>query len=643
MRAARWLLVSALLLTALAYWIGLHGPFLLDDSNNLAPIAAWLHGNDSWQHVLFANGSGLFGRPLSMASLMLSGWLGGYVPFAFKFGNLLVHLLCGLAGWQVLRRVLARDSHLAAQADLAAALLAALWLLHPMNVSTVLYAVQRMAQVSTLFMLASLWVYLASRQALERGNGLRAVAGLFVLLPLLVVAGLLGKENAAVTPALCLVFELAYFRHSRADKRVLGVFYAAFLVVPGLLASTVLLRPGGLLGGYLARDFTLPQRLLSESRALMDYIGALLLPRGPSMGVFTDGFVTSTGWLSPPSTLFAVLALAAITALAIALRKRAPSVFAGWCFFLVAHAMESSILPLELYFEHRNYLPAFGLLLAAAGMAELLTRKLHTQNFSRHQLGLLAAGGFALVLGLATHARAMVWSDEGSLLAQEIHNHPDSLRANLASAWYGINHGDPSLASAAFDRLLQSPDPRIRELAHINRVLSDCMSQGLASVEDLHQAAMLAQPKVTLEEMYAFENLAAFSAQHACAQVNPTEMADTIVAMLAVAHKQPDSQLPKWRLRLAAAEFYARAGNWALALSQAKLAWQPTADAPVGGFLARVYVHNGMRADAERTYAEVARRIKSGDTNDQRGLADLREFLDHEPAQATPDAPTPAR
>lgn len=639
MRAARWLLAAALLLTVSAYWAGLHGPFLLDDSNNLAPINAWLHGTDSWRYVMFSNGSGMFGRPVSMATLMLSGWLGGFTPFAFKLGNLLVHLLCALVGWQMLRRALARDARLVDHADVTAALLVTLWLLHPLNVSTVLYAVQRMAQLSTLFTLASLWAYLAARQALERDQLRRALAGLFLLFPLLMVAGLLSKENAALTPALCLVIELGYFRNARADKRVVAAFYGAFLVLPALLGSTLILRPGGLLGGYRERDFTLPQRLLSEGRAVVDYVGALLWPRGPSMGVLTDDFATSTGWLAPPSTMLAALALVAITTLAIALRKRAPSVFVGWCFFLVAHAMESSILPLELYFEHRNYLPAFGLLLAVAGMAELVTRKLHTQNLSRHQLGLLAATAFALALGFATYARAVVWSSEGTLLAQEVRYHPGSLRANLASAWYGINHGDNALAHAAFARLLRSPDLRTRELAHINRVLGDCMSTGRAQGEDLHQAIALAQAKVTLGEMYAFDNLADFTGQRACEQAEPVVLADTIVAMLAATPAQPDSDRSKWRLRLTAAQLYARAGDWLRALPQAQLAWQPSADAPVGAFLSRVYVHNGMHAEAERTYAEVARRIRPGDMNDQQGLSALRGFLDDAAAKTGPELP----
>ena len=635
MRSARWVFAGALLGTVLAYWIGLHGPFVLDDTNNLTPIVEWLHGDNTWQFVVLGNGSGMFGRSLSMATLMFSAWVGGYTPFAFKLGNLFIHLLCGFAGWQMLRHVLARDPHLRWHADLAAALLAAVWLLHPLNVSTVLYAVQRMAQISMLFTLAALSVYLLARTALEQGHTRRAICGLFLAFPLLLLAGLLGKENAAVAPALCLVFELAYFRQARdeqqppAGKRMLAFFYSVFLIAPAILMAAVFaLRPNRFLGGYALRDFTLPERLLSEGRAVMDYVAALLLPRGPAMGVFNDDFAVSTGLMSPPSTVFALLALLAISAFAIALRKRAPSVFAGWFFFLVAHSIESSVLPLELYFEHRNYLPAFGLLLAVAGMAELLTRRIEPGAMPRWKLGVLAAGGYALALGVATHARAFVWADEGRFLLQEAARHPGSLRANSALAYYEIRQGNLAVARATIDGLLQSPNPRVREMAYLIRVMVDCIVSGDATANDLHEAIALARPIVTRDEMYVFADLASINNQRTCNGAGPEMLADTIVAILAVAHNQPDGVEPKWKLRNTAAQLYAAAGDWKRALAQAELAWQPGADAPVGAFLVRAYVRNGMRENAERTFSEVAKRMDHNDFKDRSGLIELRHFLD---------------
>ncbi len=641
MYGARWVFALALSVTVLAYWTGLYGPFVLDDANNLNPILEWLRGDNTWQHALFGNASGMFGRPVSMASLMFNAWAGGYDPFAFKLGNLFVHLLCGLAGWCMLRRALEHDPNLAARADLIAALLASCWLLHPLNVSTVLYAVQRMAQISSLFTLAALWTYLAARTALERGQTRRAARGLFLLFPLLLIAGLLGKENTAVAPALCLVFELAYFQQYRADqaqsatKRTLAVFYSVLLIVPAVLAVVIFVQhPRRILGAYAIRDFTLAERLLSEGRALMDYFGALLLPRNPAMGVFNDDFTVSTGLLSPTYTLFALLALAAISVLAIALRKQAPSVFAGWFFFLVAHSVESSILPLELYFEHRNYLPAFGMLLGLAGTAELLTRRIDPGALPRWKLGLLAAGGYALALGVATGARAFVWADEGRLLIREAAQHPESVRANTSLAFYAIRQGNVKFAQARLEVLLRSPNPRVRELAYLSRVLADCVATGNANPNDLRDAVALARPLVTFDEMHVFGDLASVNDQRSCVGADPLDLANAVVATLAAAHNQPDGVQPQWSLRHTAARLYAAAGDWKLALPQAELAWQSGGDAPVGAFLVRVYVHNGMLEKAERTYAEIAKRINRDDTNERNGLTELKNFLDRAKADS---------
>ncbi|MGO4780774.1 hypothetical protein AB4084_35380, partial [Lysobacter sp. 2RAB21] len=100
----------------------------------------------------------------------LSAEFGGHNPYAYKLGNLIVHLLCGFVGWQVIRRFLAEDPRLSMRADMLASVVVALWLLHPINASTVLYSVQRMAQLSTLFVLLSLWTYLAARQQLIKGK-----------------------------------------------------------------------------------------------------------------------------------------------------------------------------------------------------------------------------------------------------------------------------------------------------------------------------------------------------------------------------------------------------------------------------------------------------------------------------------------
>jgi hypothetical protein len=625
---SRLLLVAALLATVIVYWIGLSGPFLLDDSVNLDPVQKWLAGETTWQHVAFGNHSGMLGRSLSMASFMLSAVIGGFTPFSLKLGNLVVHLACGFLGWQVLRRALVQDRHLQRSADLIALLLAAIWLLHPLNVSTVLYAVQRMAQLSTLFVLASLWAYLVARRQLAEGKSRPAIANLFVLFPLLLIAGLLSKENAAVAPGLCLVLELAYFLgQSRGPKPVLPLFFGLFVLLPALFVIGVLFIEPGRLANYTGRDFTLIERLLSQPRALLDYIGLLLFPRNPVLGIFTDDFPVSTTLLSPPSTALALLALLAISGFAIAMRKRAPSVFAGWFFFLVAHSVESSFLPLELYFEHRNYLPAFGLWLAAAGICELATRNVRTTTFSLRQLGILVASGFIMVLGFSTHGRARIWQNEDTIVAQALQTHPTSPRALLTSATLGLRTGNLQQSYDAMAALINSDRPHDQVLGHLNKVTLDCISHRGADPNDLREAVRMAQPKLSLAEVFSFELWAGLDDGVDCKLVSPSMVADTIDKMTDAATAQPDTINVKWRMRLVASQLYARAGRWDEALLQAELAWQRTADPVAGATLARAYAHNDRMLDAERTYREVAARTDPNSFEDMRGLAELRKFL----------------
>src|SRR5690606_17852578 len=145
-------------------------------------------------------------------------------PFPLKLGNLVVHLLCGLVGGWFIRRSLQLDTHLAPHANVLALVATAIWLLHPLHASTVLYAVQRMAQLATLFTLAAVAAYLVARQQLQANRPRRAAASLFVAFPLLLALGVLSKQNAAIAGVLCLVLELAYFSRPARSRILQGFF-----------------------------------------------------------------------------------------------------------------------------------------------------------------------------------------------------------------------------------------------------------------------------------------------------------------------------------------------------------------------------------------------------------------------------------
>lgn len=625
---ARILLCVALVLTAFVYWTGLSGPFLFDDLPNLSPIQNWLTGDATWQSVVFGNASGMLGRPLSMASFLLSAELSGHTPYAYKLGNLVIHLICGLLGWQVVRRILREDPRLSAYADLLASIVIGLWLLHPINVSTVLYSVQRMAQLSTLFVLASLWAYLIARRQLNEGKSRKAAVMLFALFPLLVFAGLMSKENAAVAPALCLVIELAYFSSSSTRNRTLKTFFGLALAVPVVAAIGVLLiNPDRLLVNYAERDFTLIERLLSQTRILMEYIGTVLIPRTPLLGLYTDDFQASTGLFSPATTLISLLALLAISGGAIALRKRAPSFFAGWFFFLVAHGVESSILPLELYFEHRNYLPAIGLLLAVVGLATLLLSNLPTNVLTPKQLGFLAAGGFALSFAFATNGRAHVWQAEDTILAQGLKHHPDSMRAQLLRATIAMRQGNTQGSYDAFADLLSSKNPRNRVVGRISWITLDCIRGMDVPPQDLQRALTEARPNLTMSEVPALRLLARVSKEQGCGRLTNSVIADGIASMIQRASAQPEKSRSKWLTRFLAAEMFLHAGRLPEAQKQAEEAWKASGDLPVGTMLSQIYAMRGLRSEAEALALVLDRKMKPYDTAGRAELDKTRALL----------------
>ena len=632
------LLVLALLLTGLLYRQGLHGPFLLDDAVNLSVIQDWLAHKSSLGDVVFNTTASPYGRPLSMASLALSAWLGGYTPFAFKLGNLIVHLLCGSVLYLLIRRVALCAPGLQPRASWVAALVTAMWLLHPLQASTVLYAVQRMAQTSVLFMFLGLWLFVAMRVRLEQGPSRAALAGLFLGLPLLTVAGFLSKENALLLPALCLVLELGCFAGPPARPRAVNAFFGLYLALPLLAGSVVFaLNPARLLGGYVSRDFDWQERLLTQARALCDYLWRIVVPNPPRMGVYTDDFAISTGLMSPPSTLVSILVLLALTGAAWKLRRKVPALFVGWGLFMVGHAMESSLLPLELYFEHRNYLPMAGVLYALVGLVFAAGDVLRASGMQVHRIGGVLSIGILALLAFGTHGRARTWGDEALLVESAVAAHPDSMRAQLAVVDAAVRRNDLPRAAIALDAMTNSDNAKVRAQGHLNRINLACASQHSADARDLELAVHDAPARIGKDESETFSLLLSNTSMP-CAGISDGLLADAAATFADRALSQPDWFRPKAELRHTAASFHARHGDWAKAKPLAQLAWQPGMPAAASLVLINAQLATYDLEGAERTYNEALVRIDPAQPQDAAGMRWLRAQIDATRQQESSEA-----
>ncbi|RDZ27032.1 hypothetical protein DX914_12225 [Lysobacter silvisoli] len=619
---ARWLLVAATLAAFVLYAPGLQGPFLFDDPANLAVLRAWYNGQADWRTVVLGQGGLIEARPLSMLSFLATVAAGGPGPLSYKAGNLLLHAACAALGFRLLSRTLAQDPRLAPQARALAAIAVALWLLHPIQVSTVLYAVQRMAQLSALFALGAVLAYFLARTRLtSRARDRTAIALLFAAFPLLVVAGVLSKQNAIVAPLLCLAFELAYF----PGKRPLAIrlFFGLFLALPFVVALLAFAAaPQTLLRGYSDWGFSPDQRLLTQTRVLMDYAGSLLWPRGEHMSLFRDDFVISVGLFAPATTALAIAGLLALSALVVELRRRAPSLFAGWFFFLLAHSVESSVLPLEMYYEHRNYLPAFGLALALVGTLALWPRR----GAAGLRLAPLAwfATAACLVLALQTYGRVQTWRSKPAIVANALIHHPESLRARQTQAFIDLAEGRTDAALAQMHRLQRSAQPRTRLLARIDAVSIACLAGRPADPSELTRALTDAQAKVTLDEVLVVDLLAQASAGDRCPGVASPQVSALVLGLLRAAPTQDPAAHPRRQLHLIAALVLARSQDWAGAQAQAEGAWTTQAPLEVADVLVQAYLANGRRQDAERVLRQIQARTRPYDRAGQALIAQLR-------------------
>lgn len=447
--SGNWTPEATVLLAALVvvcYLPGLPGPFLLDDLANISLSKVDSLTWDDWVLAITSNHSGRFGRPIAAASFAATHYFFEFQPLPFKIGNIALHLATGLLLWILGSRMV---KHLPRPFPvhhyrLAGAVAAALWLLHPFHVSTTLYAVQRMTQFSTIFVVLALIAYVTLRPRLNE----RPITTLALLTAAVAVTGglgLLSKENAALLPVYLLLLETLVFRwrsYNVHGRRALRAFHGVFVLAPLALGTVyVVAHFGNLTASYANRPFDLTERLLTEAHALWFYIRQVLVPDIGTMSLFHDGFPIqrSLDWM----TAAAIAGHAALGLSALWLWRRAPVYSLGIGLYYTAHLLESTFIPLEPVFEHRNYFAAWGLLLIV-GYMTVGAFENATSRLSRIRIVVLTTM-LASLLSYSTHERARTWSELPQIYAHAIELEHPSPRAAVGQAnlFFRLGKFDP--------------------------------------------------------------------------------------------------------------------------------------------------------------------------------------------------------
>lgn len=628
-------LASVLAVTFAVYWQGLAGPLVFDDVTNLSPIAAWLAGKTSLHTLVFGNHSGMFGRPLSMASFALNAALTGPGVWGLKLGNLLLHLGNGVLVYALFAALLRcngctrRELPPRAQRWLPL-LAAALWLLHPLLVSTVLYTVQRMAMLSASFMLLGMLIYVHGRRALIENRSPRAtLVGLLLGVTACTVLASLSKENGALTPSLCAVIELCVFQPAIGRRRawLSRLFILAGLILPALGAMAVTLDGASIVAaGYHNQAFTLVERLLTESRVLWSYVGQIIWPRGASMGLFHDDYVLSRDLLHPLGTLFAVVAWLAVVAVALRARRAIPGLALGVGIFLVGQALESTIFPLMIYFEHRNYLPAVGVIWALLSVLVYAVQQAQVRwPVLRFKPALLRAAAVAavLVLALITAGRARTWASYDRMLHEALAVHPDSVWARTALSGQALLRNPPDYRTARnyIAPMLHAGNLTTRRLGATDLSLIDCKSG--STVDPTVTNMMFVGHPEPLEEnqLRAYEILADQLMSQPCPGLNTLRMADGLASMMARTQLSA-GEVRLWHLHFKTAYLYMHAGRPDEALAQARMAYAGgTSDAQTALFITDMLLRQHDIAGATKMLQVAVKKAPADDLELQNAIA----------------------
>lgn len=412
-------------ITALIYAGALHAPFVFDDFPNIVknPYVQRFDGDfGDWIAVAFESPSQ---RPIANLSFALNHYFDPNDPTGYHAVNIVIHLINGVLvyalGLTLFVRARSSPGVVAppsAQDMLAAGFAAILFVAHPIQVQSVTYIVQRMNSLEALFYLSALLLYIAGRDASTSGSRYRRWSVCVVCWALA-----LGSKQTAITlPAVVFLYEWYFVRDLNRSwlRQHAGHFVAAAVVGLLLLATQIELLN---LAGYADRDFTLGERLLTQLRVVVFYLGLVLLPL-PSRLTLSHAFATSHSWTDPPTTLLSGLAIVAALVGAMALARRWRLVSFGILWFLLHLVLESSVLPLEMVFEHRLYLPMIGIDLIAAYLLFGAGGRLWVMRSA-------VAVGIAIALCAATVVRNETWSAPVTLWTDVVAKNPLDHRAQF--------------------------------------------------------------------------------------------------------------------------------------------------------------------------------------------------------------------
>jgi len=464
-RATRWLPLAIALLTAFAFAPVLRADFVTwdDDANFLLNPSYRGLGLEQlrWMFTTFHMGHYV---PLTWMSHGLDYTLWGMHAAGYHAVNLALHCANAVLFFHVARRLLRAATNDQADIDIAAAVAALFFALHPLRVESVAWVTERRDVLSGLFFLSSVLFYLQWAERGERSRYVLAV-GMFA-------AALLSKASVVTLPLVLLVISVYPLRRVRWLELIPFVLLSA----GASLLSIIALHPPG--------QLSFAEKLAVSAYSIAFYVWKTLLPARLSP---LYELPRSIGPLAPMYVVGYTVTLILFAA-AWLLRRRFPGATAALAAFGVM------ILPFvgvvqngpQITADRYTYLASLALALIIGGAYWWLSAR-------RKTLAPVTAGGVLLALTACTWRQSLIWQTSERLWTRVVEIEPRSAIGNRNLGNVLLGEGLADAAIARYQRSLAGDS-----LSHetINALGTALAAKGdFAGAIALYQRALALEPR----------------------------------------------------------------------------------------------------------------------------------------------------
>lgn len=396
---------------------------------------------------------------------MLTFALNWYVSkddtFTFHTVNISIHILTALFLYLTIYHILTKTFYSTknpippSSAQLTALLAVLLWALNPIQTQAITYIIQRMASMASMFYIMAMFFYLRARSAMTT----RSKVTTFTVTTLCFLLAMGSKENTITLPIALVLLELLFLQNLEQEKtkqRLIVIFFSICILF-FLLGSFLFLNgePLSFLNSYKSRSFTFVERVLTEPRVVLNYLYQIFYPVTSHLS-FGHDIVLSQSLLKPWTTLSAIITLTLLLISGLLTYRKAPFYSFAVLFFFLNHVIESTVIPLELIFEHRNYLPSMFLFVPVALILLYGIKHLQKRTPLLSKTLILFSILLVLISGFSTYSRNGVWATEGTLWEDTHKKAPHSARAAHNLGRWHRQHGQFKEALTLFQKAEQN-------------------------------------------------------------------------------------------------------------------------------------------------------------------------------------------